>query len=511
LKIEIDNLDISINEKQILKSAFLEINSGEVIGIFGDSGSGKSVFCFFIMGFLNNSAFRYSARSALFINNNYTFDLTSKNESLWCDFRKKYISIIFQDPTTSLNPTIKCGYQMEEYFYITKNEKFSYNKCIDLLKEVGIDNPQKIFNSFPHEISGGQKQRVVIAMSLLKDPKILIADEPTTSLDPITQKNVLDLIIKISKKRKLAVLLISHNIELLEFYCNKFYVYKNCKLFDFKTKTHKNHIKSKNLIQSKIKRKKFNSLFKEIDINGLKNIYSKNNFNISLKELSVSFNKNNTAFKALDNIHFDIKSGENVGIAGGSGSGKTTLGRLLCGLESNFLGDFYKNISFEKIQLVYQDPFSSFNPKIKIRNIINEIIKVNNSPFSSLELLKLVGLKTEYLNLFPSQISGGEKQRLSIARVLASSPDLIIFDESLSGLDLDIKYTILNLIRDLNIYLRITIIFISHDLNSLNFLCNKVYILNNGKIIDNFNIKDLKSDDRSPYTKDLLNSNNLKK
>ena len=281
--------------------------------------------------------------------------------------------------------------------------------------------------------------------------------------------------------------------------------------FDFKTKTHKNHIKSKNLIQSKIKRKKFNSLFKEIDINGLKNIYSKNNFNISLKELSVSFNKKNIAFKALDNIHFDIKSGENVGIAGGSGSGKTTLGRLLCGLESNFLGDFYKNISFEKIQLVYQDPFSSFNPKIKIKNIINEIIKVNNSPFSSLELLKLVGLNTEYLNLFPSQISGGEKQRLSIARVLASSPDLIIFDESLSGLDLDIKYTILNLIRDLNIYLRITIIFISHDLNSLNFLCNKVYILNNGKIIDNFKIKDLKSDDRNPYTKDLLNSNNLKK
>ena len=227
--------------------------------------------------------------------------------------------------------------------------------------------------------------------------------------------------------------------------------------------------------------------------------------------MSVSFNKKNIAFKALDNIHFDIKSGENVGIAGGSGSGKTTLGRLLCGLESNFLGDFYKNISFEKIQLVYQDPFSSFNPKIKIKNIINEIIKVNNSPFSSLELLKLVGLNTEYLNLFPSQISGGEKQRLSIARVLASSPDLIIFDESLSGLDLDIKYTILNLIRDLNIYLRITIIFISHDLNSLNFLCNKVYILNNGKIIDNFKIKDLKSDDRNPYTKDLLNSNNLKK
>ena len=509
MKIEIDNLDISINKKQILKSAFFEINSGEIIGVFGDSGSGKSVFCFFIMGFLNKSVFKCSATSALFINNNYTFDFTSSSESSWCDFRKKYISVIFQDPTTSLNPTIKCGHQMEEYFYITKNEKFSRNKCIDLLKEVGINNPQKIFNSYPHEISGGQKQRVVIALSLLKEPKILIADEPTTSLDPITQKNVLDLIVNISKKRKLAVLLISHNIELLELYCKNFYVYKHCKLFDFKTTTHKNHIKSKNLIQSKIRKKKFNSIFKKFDISNLKNIYSKSNFNISIKNLSVTFNKKNIKFKALDDINFNINNGENIGIAGGSGSGKTTLGRLLCGLESNFLGKFYKNISFDKIQLVYQDPYASFNPKVKIDNIINEIIKVNNSPFSSLELLQLVGLNTEYLNYFPSQLSGGEKQRLSIARVLASSPDLIIFDESLSGLDLDMKYTILNLIRDLNIYLKITIIFISHDLNSINFLCEKVYIIKDGKIIDNFKIKNLKSNERNPYTKELLNSNNF--
>ncbi len=509
MKIEINNLDISINKKQILKSAFLKINSGEIIGIFGDSGSGKSVFCFFIMGFLNNSVFKCSATSALFINKNYTFDFTSNSESLWCDFRKKYISIIFQDPTTSLNPTIKCGHQMEEYFYITKNENFARNKCIDLLKEVGIDNPKKIFNSYPHEISGGQKQRVVIAMSLLKNPKILIADEPTTSLDPITQRNVLDLIVKISKKRKLAVLLISHNIDLLELYCKKFYVYKNCKLFDFKTTTHKNHIKSKNLIQSKIRNKKFNSLFEEIGITNLRNIYSKNDFNISIKNLSVSFNKKNITFKALNDIHFNINSGEKIGIAGGSGSGKTTLGRLLCGLESNFSGKFYKNISFKKIQLVYQDPYSSFNPKIKINNIINEIIKVNNSPFSSLELLQLVGLDTEYLNFFPSQLSGGEKQRLSIARVLASSPDLIIFDESLSGLDLDIKYTILNLIRDLNIYLKITIIFISHDLNSINFLCDKVYIIKDGKIVDNFKTNNIKSNDRHLYTKKLLYSNSF--
>ena len=509
MKIKIENLNISINKKQILKSASFEINSGEIIGIFGDSGSGKSVFCFFIMGFLNNSVFRCSATSALFIYNNYTFDFTSNNESIWCNFRKKYISIIFQDPTTSLNPTIKCGNQMEEYFYITKNQNFARDKCIDLLKEVGIDNPQKIFNSYPHEISGGQKQRVVIAMSLLKDPKILIADEPTTSLDPITQKNVLDLIVKISKKRKLAVLLISHNIELLELYCKNFYVYKNCNLFDFKSIIHKNHIKNKNLIQSKIRTKKFNSLFKKIDFSNLKNIYSKDNFNISLHNLSVSFFKRNKTFKVLDNIHFNISGGESVGIAGGSGSGKTTLGRLLCGLEYNFTGKFYKNISFEKIQLVYQDPYSSFNPKIKINNIINEIIKVNNSPFSSLELLKLVGLKTEYLNFFPSQLSGGEKQRLSIARVLASSPDLIIFDESLSGLDLDIKYTILNLIRDLNIYLKITIIFISHDLNSISFLCDKVYIIKKGKIVDNFKINSLKSNERNLYTKELLSCNNF--
>ena len=232
--LDIKGLSIYKNDGALIKGASLSILAGEAVGLFGESGSGKSVFSLFLLGLLNRDVFKVSAKSAVFFNNDSCFDLLSEVENSWDFFRNKSVSMVFQDPSVALNPTIVCGRQVEESL-LSVDAKERRGVCLRLFGEVGLGDPEKTYSSFPHELSGGQKQRVVIAVALAGKPKLLIADEPTTSLDPSTQKSVLDLILKIKKKRALGVLLISHDLELINYFCDKTYVFKDLSFYQHKS------------------------------------------------------------------------------------------------------------------------------------------------------------------------------------------------------------------------------------------------------------------------------------
>ena len=223
--IEIKNLSISVGGVPLIYKSSFSLSGGEIVGLFGESGTGKSVFSLFLMGLLRPDVFSVSADSAQFNALGKSFSFLSSNNTAWCSFRSRFVSMVFQDPSTSLNPSMTCGKQIEEALFFNKEK--SYKKtCLNLLKEVNIINPKKTYSSFPHELSGGQKQRVVVAIALASNPCFLIADEPTTALDPSVQKSVLDLFKSLVKKRKLSVVLISHNLDLIKKYSNKIYLFK---------------------------------------------------------------------------------------------------------------------------------------------------------------------------------------------------------------------------------------------------------------------------------------------
>tara|TARA_B100000902_G_scaffold395698_1_gene454860 strand:- start:4923 stop:6482 length:1560 start_codon:yes stop_codon:yes gene_type:complete len=514
--IEIKKLTISKESEILINKSDFNISSGEVVGLFGESGSGKSVFSYFLMGFLNRNVFSVSAKKAVFNGVDGFFNFLSDNESKWVSFRKNFVSMIFQNPSTALNPTIICGKQIKEACLFDKGSK-TLDYCFDLLKDVGICSPEKVYFSYPHELSGGQKQRVVAAIAIASKPLFLIADEPTTSLDPSTQKEVLNLILTLKKKYKLSVLLISHNLDLINYYCDRVYFFNNSSFLNITKPSDSSFFSDLYGVLKTIKNKSWSKSFSVDYYNFYKksiNINNNNSLLFNINNLSVSFifNKKKLFF-ALKNISFKINWGDCLGVAGSSGSGKTTLGRVICGLQKKYTGDFiYPDNAFflkKSVQMVYQDPYSSFNPKYTVGDSVLEIIDLYKTNYLVSDLFKLVSLKEEYIYKYPHELSGGQKQRVSIARVLASNPSVIVFDESISALDIKTQFSILELVRFINSILKITVIFISHDINSIYYLCNKIIVLNNGEVVDFFKSKDFLLKNRNNYTKKLINDSNF--
>ena len=509
--IEIKNLSILKSGVPLISGSDFVVYDGEIVGLFGESGTGKSVFSLFLLGLLNSDVFSCSADSAFFRSNDFVFDFLSNDAKRWCSFRSSCVSMVFQDPSTSLNPTQTCGKQVVEVFK-KLGELDVVGLSLDLFEEVGLVSPKKVFNSFPHELSGGQKQRVVIAIALASNPRFLIADEPTTALDPSVQKSVLDLLVVLKKTRGLSVVLISHNIDLINHFSDRCYLFFNSVFFKKSSPVFKKRFSFLNNILSSIKGRKHVAL-NTVDF--YKPFLTKKNlFNNSVFELSgvsVYFN----SFCALNNVSFSLSCGDCFGVVGGSGSGKTTLGRVLCGLEKNYSGsfDFFGDFSFlkNKTQLVYQDPFYSFNPKYSVGDSVSEVVDLYNSGYLVSDLFKLVSLSPDLASRFPHELSGGQKQRVSIARVLASNPSVIIFDESISALDIETQFSVLELIRFINSVIGISVVFISHDINSVYYLCNKILVLKNGSVVDFFDSKNLFSSKRNFYTKSLISDSNFLK
>ena len=546
LKISNLSVDYKMRKETVnaAKNINIDIKKGEIVGLVGESGSGKSTVANAIVNLIDEPG-KVSSGSILMGETNI-----SENPETIVQYRGKKIGLIFQDPQTSLNPILTIGEQLIETIqtHINLSSEDAKNKAINLLKEVGIKDAEKRFYNYPHQFSGGMRQRVVISLALCCEPELLIADEPTTALDVSIQSQILELIKRLTKERNLAVILITHDMGVIAETTDRVAVMKNGDLVEIgltkqilvepKEKYTKSLVSSVPPTNKKISR--FTIIEKENVNNQNNNIKILNRWSkkiivdqnlIEIKNLSKSFDDSffteNTknSVMAVDDVSLNIKEGQSFGLVGESGSGKTTIAKMVVNLFKPSSGDIYfdsvnvtkikKNkdlLKFRKqIQMIFQDPFSSLNGRLKVKEIIAEPIKLHNPDIKSSDLdsyihdlLESVELTQQSAIRYPHEFSGGQRQRISIARALATQPRLLVCDEPTSALDVSIQAQILNLLKDLQEQLNLTILFISHDLPVVRQMCDKIAVLKDGKLCEVSETEELFKNPKHNYTKELL-------
>ena len=546
LKIQNLSVDYKLRKETVhaAKDINIEIKRGEIVGLVGESGSGKSTVANAIIDLIDEPG-KVSEGSI------YLSDINiHENKKNILSLRGKKIGFIFQDPQTSLNPILTIGQQLIETIqtHLNLSNSKAKEKAINLLKEVGIKDAEKRFNDYPHQFSGGMRQRVVISLSLCCEPELLIADEPTTALDVSIQSQILELIKKLTKERNLAVILITHDMGVIAETTNRVAVMKNGNLVELGTTkqilTEPKETYTKSLVSSVPPTNKKISRFKiiEKESNNHENINLKilNRWNkreilkkdlVQIKNLCKTFNegffteKSQNNVLAVDTVSFNIQEGKSFGLVGESGSGKTTIAKMIVNLFKPTSGEIYfddvciNNIKSNKellkfrkqIQMIFQDPYSSLNGRLKVKDIIAEPIKLHDANISSNELneyindlLDSVELSKSSAERYPHEFSGGQRQRISIARALATKPRLLVCDEPTSALDVSIQAQILNLLKDLQEQLNLTILFISHDLPVVRQMCDDIGVLRNGKLCEVSETEELFKNPNHEYTKELL-------
>ena len=532
--LSVKDLTIKIGDQIILSNVSFEIKKNEVLGLVGESGSGKSFTALSVLNLINIKNLK--SEGEIIFNGNNLNTLSNKD---YQKIRGKEISIIFQEPMSSLNPSMKCGDQISEILTTHEkiNTKIAKKKSLELIKKVQLKNPELVFEKYPHQLSGGQQQRIMIAIAIACKPKLLIADEPTTSLDSLVKNDIIALIKSLQNEYEMSVLFISHDLKLVSKFVDNLIILKKglvveygntYEIFNSPKERYTQHLinssppknnrpnrlitykTSKNKIISKVERESAH----------LK-IYSKKPV-LKINRLTVSYGNQ----KILNDISFDLYKGETLGIVGESGSGKSTIAKSILGLIKIDDGEvFFKNKNIKqipnsvfrkKIQLIFQDPYSSLNSEMSIGNSIIEPMishqvfnSKNEMKFRALELLNQVGLSESDYNKFPNQFSGGQRQRIVIARALALNPEIIICDESVSALDVSIQAQILNLLSDLKEKYHFTFIFISHDISVIKYFTDRLIILKKGEIIELNETDFLFQHPENDYTKSLLKASDF--
>ena len=550
--LEIKNLSVSFIQEGISTNAVQDVSftvpGGKITAIVGESGSGKSVTALSILQLLPTQA--NSKGEILFSPNGEDQVILNALPGKEINkIRGNKIAMIFQEPMTSLNPVFTCGFQVMETLMKHRklNRKEAKQQTIRLFEQVELPDPAAMIDRFPHQVSGGQKQRVMIAMAMSCQPDLLIADEPTTALDVRVQKNILQLIKKLQQQNNMSVLLITHDLGLVADVADELIVMYNGQIAEQGNATgilkDPQHSYTKALLACRpaanSKGKKLSVLkdFLEpresipamIESNDVRIIHNKPV--LSVKDLRVYFpaKKNifgkTTAFvKAVDDVSFEVRQGEIVGLVGESGCGKTTLGRTILQLIKPTAGKIILNgkditsmssgqlrHARKDLQIVFQDPYGSLNPRIHIGSAILEALKVhqlyeNNTMRKEMviEMLEKVQLSPDHFKRYPHQFSGGQRQRICIARALALKPSFLIFDESVSALDISVQAGILNLINELKADLNFTSIFISHDLSVVHYISDSILVMNKGKIIESGNAGEIYFNPKMEYTQQLI-------
>jgi peptide/nickel transport system ATP-binding protein len=531
-----------------------DIPHGKTIGIVGESGSGKSVTSLAVMGLLQKPAAIIPQGQILF---NGT-DLLKCNENQMRDLRGNQISMIFQEPMTSLNPVFKVGEQIAETLRIHKgmSPKVAWEKAVDLMDQVGIPNPKESAHKYPHEMSGGQKQRVMIAMAISCEPKLLIADEPTTALDVTIQKQVLELLHDLQQKYKMSMMFITHDLgvigdiadDVVVMYRSNVVEKNNAKEI-FTTAAHpytKGLLACRPKLGANPRRLLTVSDFmteegveKQITAEKVQ-VFEKDSLPevksdvlLEVKNLVTQFpikggilGRTIDHMRAVNDVSFTLQKGKTLGLVGESGCGKTTLGRSILRLIEPASGNIIYNgkdithvyaeelrLLRRKMQIIFQDPYSSLNPRMTITEILTEPLNIHKVGGSrkervdmARELLEKVGLSSTLMNRYPHEFSGGQRQRICIARALMLRPEFVICDESVSALDVSVQAQVLNLLLDLQQEFGLTYIFISHDLSVVNFIADEVGVMNAGKIIEMDKASKIYKNPREEYTRALLSA-----
>ncbi len=552
--VQINNLQITFaqenNSVQVVKNISFGIPRGKITALIGESGSGKSVTALSFMQLLTKQAI-VKGEMLFSEDGTTTQNLATLSPAEIQKLRGNKIAMIFQEPMTSLNPLHSCGAQVIESLMLHKkiSKKQAKEETIALFTKVELPVPTEMINRYPHQISGGQKQRVMIAMAMSCNPALLIADEPTTALDVRVQKNVLQLLKKLQVKNDMAILFITHDLSLVADIADEIVVmYKGDIVEKGNAKTilaNPQHNYTKALLaclptaKSKGKRLSViddfmgdkNTVVKEIIppliITPLEEVVLKvENLKVYFPSKTNMFGKVLEYYKAVDDVSFTINKNETVGLVGESGCGKTTLGRAILNLVKPtggnifFGGEDIANATSAKmrvirknLQLVFQDPYGSLNPRLSIGDAIVEPMLVHNLSSSKKErkekaihLLNQVNMSADVFNRYPHQFSGGQRQRICIARALALNPNFLIFDESVSALDVSVQAQVLNLINDLKIEYNFTSIFISHNLSVIHYISDRIMVMKRGKIIETGTANEIMFSPKEHYTKELLSA-----
>ncbi|MGF2412403.1 ABC transporter ATP-binding protein [Ferruginibacter sp.] len=554
--LSIQNLSIAFSnegDKTVaVKNSSIEIKKGELLAIVGESGSGKSVTALSLLQLLSGKN-TVTGKTLFFRKEKHPADLIKLSAQEINDIRGKDIAMIFQEPMTSLNPVFTCGYQVMECIRLHEkvNAAVAKQKTIALFEKVKLPDPAAMIDRYPHELSGGQKQRVMIAMAISCNPSLLIADEPTTALDVTVQKTILELIKELQEQNKMGVILITHDLGIVADIADKVVVmYKGEIVEQGITKDvlqAPQHPYTKALLacrpagKAKGERlpvvsdfigeesKKIISTAAQSSIptttsHQPSTVLQVENLRVYFPVKKKIFGRSPEFFKAVDDVSFEVTQGETLGLVGESGCGKTTLGRTILQLIKPSEGKIYlagKDVTQinttalrnmrKDLQIVFQDPYGSLNPRITIGNAILEPLSVhgildnnNQRKDKVIALLEKVSLLPEHFNRYPHQFSGGQRQRICIARALALNPSFLIFDESVSALDVSVQAQVLNLLNDLKKEFGFTSIFISHDLSVVRYISDRILVMHKGKIVEQGAAEQIYHHPQNEYTKKLI-------
>jgi peptide/nickel transport system ATP-binding protein len=557
--LDVHDLTVEFSTRRGIVRAVQHVNisvvRGETVGIVGESGSGKSVTSYAVMRILDRAG-RIAEGSVMFSG----IDLKGASEAAMRELRGREISMIFQNPRAALNPIRKVGDQIEDVLRQHVQQAMAADrgkKAIEALEQVKIARPRERYHAYPFELSGGMCQRVVIALALASNPQLLIADEPTTGLDVTTQKAVMDLIVELTRRRGMSTLLITHDLGLAAAYCDRVVVMeKGCvvetaKSADIFAKpahpytrklmraTPRLGVSLRELLPEQAEflasppagsaeraqgagpakpLLRVEQLVKEYPRQGATAVLSK------LFGRKPSLQRE--VFRAVDGISFSVGYGESVGLVGESGCGKSTTSMMVMRLleqtsgrisfEGEEIGDIMPNAFARlalrgRIQMVFQDPTDSLNPRFTAaRAIADPILRLGDIKGRDAvrarceELATLVGLPLNLIDRFPHQLSGGQKARVGIARAIALHPRLLILDEPTAALDVSVQAVVLNLLQDLKASMGMSYLFVSHDLNVVRLLCDRVIVMRAGRIVEQGPAERMLSDPQDAYTRELL-------
>ncbi|MFW1642111.1 ABC transporter ATP-binding protein [Acinetobacter guillouiae] len=558
--LSVENLSVSFKgeNKQFIetvKGISFQIPANTTVALVGESGSGKSVTSLATMGLLPKGQSRIAENSKIIFEGKDLLSLSSKQMRAMCG---KDIAMIFQEPMSSLNPVFTVGDQIAEIMRIHLNmgRKQARQRTLELLTEVGIPSPESKIDAYPSQLSGGQQQRVMIAMAIACEPKLLIADEPTTALDVTIQKQILDLLEALRKRRQMSMLFITHDLALVSEIADEVIVMRHGEIREqglakaVLEQPQDAYTKALLLCRPQLSHRPYRLpvisdfmqaqdapvteavSLPEVDFAERKRgLVGDEEIILEVRDLKKSFFSRKglfgkDEFQAVKGASFQLAKGKTLGLVGESGSGKTTIGLLLMRLQQAsggqalFQGKDILAMSEKefaqyqrKIQIIFQNPYASLNPRFTVGQILMEPMQVhkigandNERKKMALELLERVSLPAQAFDRYPHEFSGGQRQRIAIARCLTLKPEILICDESVSALDVSVQAQVLNLLQDLQDEFGLSYIFISHDLSVVKYISDQIMVMNHGDIVEIANSDELYQSPQHDYTKRLLSS-----